>query len=374
MLTWVHFGDLHASDEDGWNSLERVRAMVGETERNLASGIDFAVLPGDNANHAEPEQYRRIGAVLGALQPRVFVIPGDHDFETGTLTNFYDGLGARQLPFSVVIKGHRCLFLDIVSSGGGGPDFRLGPTQTAWIRDQLEHAKDDPERSVVFMHAFPGDLAEGGEALARDFAQYDVACVDTGHTHYNEVLNDGGVIYTATRSTGQIEEGPVGFSLHTVDGSVTAWRFKPLDQPWPFVLITSPADRRLVMDPAQTDQAPQGAFTVRAKVFGDPSERVALRVNDGDPIPMRPAPGEVGVWTAPAAVDGGGVRRLSVTGWSADGRTDSDTIELQPGTVPPAPRALKARPGDHVHSIGAWPERGLLGTQLGPNKNGKIKW
>jgi Icc protein len=31
------------------------------------------------------------------------------------------------------------------------------------------------------------------------------------------------------------------------------------------------------------------------------------------------------------------------------------------------------RPGDHTNAIGAYLEKGILGTQLGPNKNGR-KW
>jgi hypothetical protein len=75
-----------------------------------------------------------------------------------------------------------------------------------------------------------------------------------GHTHYNELANDGCTIFATTRSTGQIEEGPVGFSLMAVDRGVLSWRFKPLDAAWPFVLITSPADRRLITNPDAADQ------------------------------------------------------------------------------------------------------------------------
>ena len=57
----------------------------------------------------------------------------------------------------------------------------------------------------------------------------EVRLMDMGHTHYNEVANDRKTIYTATRSTGQIEKGPVGFSVTTI------------------ALITSPADERLIV-------------------------------------------------------------------------------------------------------------------------------
>lgn len=47
---------------------------------------------------------------------------------------------------------------------------------------------------------------------------YGVRLIDMGHTHYNEIANDGRTLYTATRSTGHVEEGPVGFSVTNLDG------------------------------------------------------------------------------------------------------------------------------------------------------------
>ena len=375
MLTWVHFGDLHASDEDGWQSVDHLKALVADANRHLAWRTDFAFLPGDNANHGEPEQYRRISEAIDALDLPWFAIPGDHDFEPNSLDNFYKGLGAPPLPHSKIIKRRRCLFLDIISPGSGGPDFRLGEDQTRWLTEQLERSKADAERPLVFMHAFPSDLQEGADALAHMFADAGVAAVDTGHTHYNELLNDGGAIYTATRSTGQIEEGPVGFSLHAVDGNAVSWRFKPSEQLWPFVLITSPCDHRLIVDPSKPDQAPRGPFTVRAKVFGENVDRVSLTIDGGDPVGMTRIDDEAGVWskkTLPLPV---GEHRLQVTARSSAGTHDSDAIvvRISSDDAVAAPK-LQANPGDHLHSIGAWPEHGLLASQLGPNKNGTIKW
>jgi 3',5'-cyclic-AMP phosphodiesterase len=36
-------------------------------------------------------------------------------------------------------------------------------------------------------------------------------------------------------------------------------------------------------------------------------------------------------------------------------------------------QAPPRRPGDDGNTIGAYPEKGIFGTQLGPNKNGR-KW
>src|SRR5258707_15224178 len=110
------------------------------------------------------------------------------------------------------------------------------------------------------MPAYSADMRESAEQMRNLYTRHWVAAVDMGHTHYNELANDGRTIYAATRSTGQIEEGPVGFSVMAVDRGVVSWRFKPLDTAWPFVLITSPADRRLVTNPEASDKVAHSQF------------------------------------------------------------------------------------------------------------------
>lgn len=369
MLCWVHLGDVHASGEDGWASVADLAAVAGDVA-GVAGAIDFAYLPGDIANHGTPEQYARVRAALDMLPVPWLAIPGDHDFEPGSLANFYAGLGAAPLPLVAEFCGRRCLFLDIVSSGSGGPDFRLGASQAAWLRQQLDQAWVEGSAPIVFMHAFPGDLTDGGEALGQLFAERDVACVDTGHTHYNELLNDGRVIYTATRSTGQIEEGPVGASFHAVDGSVVSVRFKERARPWPFVLITSPADQRMITDATQPDQVPGSAFTVRAKVLGTTVPTVGVRIDDGAPLTM--TPGSAGIWTADVTGMADGDHVITVTATGPDGAADHDTIMIRVSRAMITVRSpVKELPGHDRHSIGAWAEHGFLGTQLGPNKNGR---
>lgn len=370
MLSWVHFGDVHAADEDGWGSVDDLAALAADVAQVAPGAIDFAYLPGDIANHGTAEQYVRVRAALDGLTVPWFAIPGDHDFEPGSLDNFYAGLGVADLPMVVSLDDRRCLFLDLVSAGNGGPDFRLGASQTAWLRQQLDQAWADDAPALVFMHAFPGDLAADGAAIGQMFANRDVACVDTGHTHYNELLNDGRVIYTATRSTGQVEEGPVGASFHAVDGTVVSVRFKELARPWPFVVITSPADRRMITDATRRDQVPGTAFTVRAKVFGADIRTVEARIDDGPPIGM--ACGAASVWSVDLTGIGDGEHMVAVRATGPDGTGDEDRIAIRVSRPLVTARAsVGALPGHDRHSVGAWTDHGFLGTQLGPNKNGR---
>ncbi|WP_321801444.1 metallophosphoesterase family protein [Caballeronia sp. J97] len=372
MLSWVHFGDLHASPDDGYASLNHLQSMVQAVNRHFSDRVDFAFLPGDNANNGTTEQYRRILAALSGLQLPLYAIPGDHDFEPGELDAF-NAFTNSTLPAAHIVKGHRCVFLDVVSAGHGGPDFRLSTPDRQWLDTQLELSAADAAPPVVFMHAYPGDIHDG-HSLAYAFARADVAIVDTGHTHYNELLNDGWVIYAATRSTGQIEEdeGRPGFSVTAVDGGVVSWKFHPHDAAWPFVMITRPSDWRLRRSRSASGEA--GGSRVRAFVSNDDVASVTGDL-DGMPIAFSPSADEAGIWEAPLPAVAASYRMtLTVIAHTADGRRGEDSIALAAASADD--RALK-HVGEHValgtdaHAVQAWPEHGIFGSQLGPNKNGR---
>ena len=369
MLKWVHFGDLHASTDDAFESVSHLEKMVALVNAHFADRVDFAYLPGDNANNGTPDQYRQIQRALAGLNVPLYAIPGDHDYEPGHLEAF-TAFANVTLPMSRVVNGHRCLFLDVVSAGGGGPDFRLSAADRDWLDKEFELASRDPGPPVVFMHAYPGDVYEGG-ALALAFARANVAMVDTGHTHYNELLNDGWVIYASTRSTGQIEEdaGRPGFSIEVVDGEVVSWKFYPLDAQLPFVMITQPADMRLHR---KRSVSSDDGLVVRALVSGDDIVSVTGAFNDVD-FELLPDATEPGIWqvTLPARL-ADQAASLVVAARTADGRIGIDSI-CYAGVV----SGRKGTPESHLslgtdaHAVRPWPEHGIFGTQLGPNKNGR---
>ena len=362
VLSWLPVGDLHVTrvGEPNHRDLRRIVELANALP---PGSVDFVVLPGDNAEDGTPAQFAIVRDAIAPLRLPVHILPGDHDFKPRNLDAFHAILGAKPLPLATTEQGHRCLFLDVVSAGTGGPDFRLGAEQLAWAERELEAARAAAQPAIVFMHTYPADLREGADRLGALLARPDVWCVDMGHTHYNELANDGGTIFMATRSTGQIEEGPPGFSIAAVDGGGVSWRFKPLDRAWPFVLVTSPVDRRLVTG---TNQIVDGPFVARAKVFGAASiDKVELQVDDGEWVGM--APGAKSLWHAILPAPGRSVR---VRARDADGRADEDRVEpAGPGWE----AATRASDGSDRDRVGAWPDKGIFDTQLGPNRNGR-KW
>ena len=369
-ITWVHVGDLHADAADGWQGIARLERIVADLA-SVTEGVDFVFLPGDNANHATPDQYRRILAALGPLALPVRTIPGDHDFEDGTLAAFLAGTPDIMRPFEEVIGGYRCLFLDVVSAGSGGPDFRIGAGQRRRIEAALAASDDDRQAPLVFMHAYPSDLRTGGEALATSFAEAGVAFVDTGHTHYNELLNDGEVVYGATRSTAQIEEGGgvAGYSVISVHDGVPSWTFRPIEPRlpgWPHVQILAPADIRLMSRPHDPRHVPApGRVQVVARLLGPWTEPPVAAWRHGL-SPMVRMPGLAAAWRAELEVPEAGLHAVTVR---SGGSCDTIEILVRPRQERPK-LPPRVSPGHAIHAIGAWPSRQILGTRLGPNRNG----
>ena len=366
-ICWVHVGDLHLDADDGWESLDRLRAVVAQVNARIGEAADFVFLPGDNANHGTPEQYARMLDALAPLSRPWRIIPGDHDFEPGDLTAYDAAIPSANRPETEVIAGHRCLFLDIVSAGAGGPDFRLTMHDRNRLAEELARARAAGQVPLVFMHAYPGDLAADGETIARQFIDGEVAFVDTGHTHYNELLNDGRVIYGATRSTGQIEEdgGAAGFAIVHVQDRVVSWRFRRLDAPWPHVQIVAPGDVRLITRPTDPHQVPRpGPVTITARLFGADADAVPMVAADGGAATAMTR-GEDGSWHAAVTLDAG-LHAVEVV--CGDGRDRIDCLVRGMDAIPK--RRLPVAPGEDCHAIGPWPIAGIDGARLGPNKNG----
>jgi Icc protein len=361
LLRFIQIGDLHITDAGLQNHAD-LRRIVDEVNGNTGEHIDFVYLPGDNADDGTPEQFRIVHDELLRLIAPWHVIPGDHDFKPKSLDNFYGGLYVPKLPYVVEISGCRCIFLDVVSRGTGGPDFRLGAARLVWLRGQLDAVGRDGKTAVVFMHAYPADLSEEAAEIAVMLDESLVALVSMGHTHYNEISNDGRTIYAATRSTGQIEEGGVGFAFTAVDRGAVSWRFKPLDSSWPFVMITSPADRRLAIGRC-SGATPR---EVRASAWGAvPIAQAEFRIDDQPWRSMHG--GDSGLFAAELTTPDRPFQ-LSVRVTDQQRNQDTDTIDVAPYLA-----ADRKPTGSDAGSVGAWPERHLLGTQLGPNRNGR-KW
>jgi Icc protein len=143
-----------------------------------------------------------------------------------------------------------------------------------------------------------------------------------------------------------------------------SWRFVQLGK-LPLVVITSPSDERLLTKAGET---PQGNLRVRAKFWGEADVVQATAHLDGQAVPMKRIANSH-VWEADVSAPDKGIHSLKVSIEDAGGKVATDEISVASGDF--TQREPVER--DQDNALEAWPEHGLLGTQLGPNKNGK-KW
>ncbi len=368
-ISWLHFGDLHITSDDRPNYRDFL-ALIDEANEHLAGSIDFAVLPGDNADDGTEDEYGLIRRAIDRLRIPLEIRPGDHDRKSGSL-EAYQRILEPQLWRSRIVGPYRCLFLNSLD-GPKKDRFDLGHGQQDWLSDQCQTARRDGQTLAFFMHAYPSEHGDSAGMLRALIARYRIAVVDMGHTHYNEIANDGHTIYAATRSTGQLEEGGVGFSITTIDRGVVSWKFNELGH-WPLVKIVAPADEALIVDPTSPDQVVRDDVDIRARVWGTTAETVVLaRIDEGEEAPMKRIADTNCFyvrWSSLTAADGR--HRVTVRAEaSGESGEDSVMVRCSESGAYDAPRRSTL---DVDNAIGAYAAKGIVGTRLGPNANGR-KW
>lgn len=358
VVSWMHIGDLHITTADQQNYKD-LQTIIQTANQYLLNGLNFAVLPGDNANEGTAAEYQLIKQATDQLKLPLYDIPGDHDLKSGSLALYEQYL--EPVPYqSFSVDRYHFVFIDALDASPSG-GFGLSSDQMTWLKNDLDMASQQGLQSVLFMHPYPSQLGSSSQAV-QDLINTDhVLMVDMGHTHYNDVANDGHTIYAATRSTGQVTEGPVGFSITNLDNGVVSWKFKPLGS-WPFTMVTSPADKQLITDPSQTNQVVRGTIDVRAKIWDDKGVASATyQVDGGTPQPLTQV-GTTQLWSAPfdSTQVSDGDHQLTVQVQGAGGNTAEDTITFvvnQSGSY----QAPQRSDGAVGNSIGAYAEKGLLG-------------
>ncbi len=380
VVSWVHFGDLHITTSDQQNYAD-FQTIIKNTNQYLLNGVNFAVLPGDNANEGTESEYQLIKQATDQLRVPLYALPGDHDLKGGNLGLYEKYL--EPLPYqSFTADKYHFVFIDALDASPGG-GFGLGQEQLTWLTNDLKAASQRGLQSILFMHSFPDRLGDSAQAVQELIQKNRVLMVDVGHTHYNEVANDGHTIYAATRSTGQVQEGPVGFSIANLDNGVVSWKFKPLGS-WPFIMITSPSDKQLITNPNQPNQVVRGTVALRAKVWDDKGVASATyQIDSGTPQPLTRI-GTSQMWSArfDSTKVSDGDHQVTVNAQGAGGNIAEDKIAIvvsQSGNYQPPQHS----PGATNNSIGVYAEKGLLGSHAaarlgrggpgGPGRGGRGK-
>lgn len=356
VVSWVHIGDLHMVDTTLSNYSD-LKTIVTDINSYMKDGVNFAYLPGDNANDGTEAEYQLIHGVIQNLQVPLKAVPGDHDLKSGGTSLFEQYIYPRN-PDSFDIGAYHFVLLN---------SFDL-QNQLSFLTADLTAAKAAGKQSVLMFHNF--DVNQLGSSLQALIQNDNVILVDTGHTHTNVLANDGHTIYAATRSTGQASEGSVGFSLESLDHGVVSWHFQPLGQ-WPFVSITSPADQALIIN---GDQVVKGTVSIHAKAFSDAAiSSVSYQIDGGTKVAMSDRGNSLwsASWDSSGVADGAHIIDVTVT--DAAGKTGTDEIKAlvsQSGAYTPATRTF----GPEGNTLPTNTGKGLLGaTGAGGGAKGGAK-
>jgi 3',5'-cyclic-AMP phosphodiesterase len=361
VISWIHFGDLHMTKAGEQNHLDLAK-IVNDVNQAFADSVSFVFLPGDVADDGSRSAYAVVRGELDRLKVPWCAIIGDHDVHERSFANFKEAM-SEQTHYAFTVGDTRFLAMNAFDVPEP-PSFTVKDEQLRWAVVELQKATQGGQTKVLLLHCYPSDLKVGGDEVRSLVRDYDVRLVDMGHTHYNEIANDGRTLYSATRSTGQIEEGTVGYSVTSLDGNAVSWRFIELGG-LPIAVITSPSDERLL---TKLSEISQESLKIRAKFWGEGEAVEATAHLDGQTHPMKRL-SDSNVWEADVPTPREGTHPLKVSFKDEHGKIAIDEIRL-----PVAQRTeRKSEERDQDNALEAWPEHGLLGTQLGPNKNGK-KW
>ncbi len=274
-------GDLHLT-EPGLAHHRAALWMVDEVNRLIRP--DLVQFIGDSVQDGTDAQFDLFIELAGRLECPWRALVGDHDAPGDPHAGrFRARVGEPH--GTLTLRGFRLLRLNTQEARPVG----LSPGQLAWFRGQVAAAESAGERVVVFQHNYPyqiwEDFAGPGMEEWREVVQARrIAAIVSGHTHYWQVANDGRNVCVATRSIGDPEGGPPGYTLLYLGGDDLAVTYRSVEDRGPLVLITHPRERLLATGPAHVVSGPG---MVRARVWsGRRLAGVACRVDEGPWQPL----------------------------------------------------------------------------------------
>jgi Icc protein len=285
-------GDLHLT-ETGLENHRVALRMVDEV--NDLTRPDFVQFIGDNVQDATEEQFRLFDELRSRLAVPHHALVGDHDVKDdpgaeGFRRHLGDTYG------STVIRGFRFIRLDTQQAKPLG----LTARQVDWFRDEADAARWAGERAVVFQHNYPYQIWEAFDGPGVDdwrgiVQTRPIAAIVCGHTHYSQVANDGRNVVMATRSIGDPEGGPPGYTIAYFHGEDLAVTYRSVGDDGPVVLVTHPLGTLFATG---SRHVVAGDDQVRVRVWPtSAAAEVRGRIDEGSWFTLEPR--DAGTWAGP---------------------------------------------------------------------------
>ncbi len=314
-------GDLHLTEP----TLENVRvASWVVDEVNQCIRPDFVQFIGDNVQDATEAQFRLFDQLRGRLEVPHYALIGDHDVKDDPqATGFRRHLGE---PYgAIALHGFTFIRLNTQESRPVG----LSAEQFGWFRGEVDSAMSAGQRVVLFQHNYPYQIWEdfNGPGIAEWRAIVQTRRIEAivcGHTHYWQVANDGRNIAIATRSIGDPEGGPPGYTLLHFRGDDLSAIYRSMEDRGPVVLVTHPRERLLATG---SRHIVRGSDRVVVRTWSDSTVwAVRYRIDEGGWAALEPS-GD-GYWTGPLHGDrlAKGEHLLEAVALASDGTEGSQRI------------------------------------------------
>lgn len=316
-------GDLHLT-EPGLDNACAAFWMVDQV--NTLIRPDFVQFIGDNVQDATEDQFLLFNELRSRLEVPHFALAGDHDVKGDpNAVAFRRHVGE---PYGATSLGEfRFVRLDTQESRPVG----LTRAQVDWFREALDEAASHGERVVVFQHNYPYQIWEDFAGIGIDdwraiVQTRRVEAIVCGHTHYWQVANDGRNVAIATRSIGDPEGGPPGYTLLYLRGDDLAVTYRSVEDRGPVVLVTHPRERLLATRPEHVvrgvdrvivrEWSDRGCATIRCRVDGETWQNLE--------------PADDGHWSGPLAGDrlSKGEHLLEIVAVSTESVESSQSVEF----------------------------------------------
>ena len=285
-------GDLHLT-EVGEPNYEAARWAISQANDFIRP--DFVQFIGDNVQDGTPEQFALFKSITYQLQVPWYALVGDHDAqgdaEALRFREFVDDTCG-----SVTLEGFRFLRLNTQEARPVG----MSMEQLGWFKGEVDAARAACEKVVIFQHNYPFQIWEDysgpGIDTWREVVQSRrIHAIITGHTHYWQKANDGRNAIVTTRSIGDPEGGPAGYTLAVFSGEDFAISFRSIEDRGPLILIAHPRESILATGPehiVKEDDEVRARIWHRGRI-----DSVRVRLDDGNWDAMQPC--GAALWRGP---------------------------------------------------------------------------
>jgi 3',5'-cyclic AMP phosphodiesterase CpdA len=214
-FVFLHAGDPEIGSPDLAETTARFASLARRAETH---GASFVVCSGDVTHDSTPEQWEAIRKTLSQFKVPVFMVPGNHDFETASRRADY----RRQFgPEHFVLRTNNCEFIFANSNLLPYDNGRLWATEAGlkgslageskaeqkWLEDTLRASRQhNPTHLFLVLHYPVADTPPVTGKLADLLTETGVKAVLCGHRHVTAEYSGKGFEVFLTPGTAKLKD------------------------------------------------------------------------------------------------------------------------------------------------------------------------